>query len=139
MNLAERAASTMSQANASSPELPEYDRIASRRQVWRDLIGYHPRYGDIRELIGKVDARYAILTAGDFICVSDGWEKDGDLNTRFGKTVLPLPWHGMPSYDKCTGQLADDPVYRRFPKDWEIYHTRYVSPTEFERGLRFVK
>jgi tetratricopeptide (TPR) repeat protein len=145
----------MSQANASSPELPDYDRIASRRQVWRDLIGYHTRYGDIRELIGKVDDRYAILNAGDdvalrfaappeppagwkrdFIWVSDGWEKDGDLNTRFGKTVLPLPWHGMPSYDKYTGKLADDPVYRRFKKDWDVFHTRYVSPTEFELGLR---
>ena len=28
-------------ANPSSPELPRYDKLVSRRQYWRDLIGYH--------------------------------------------------------------------------------------------------
>lgn len=145
----------MTQANPSSPELPHYDRIASQGPVWRDLIGRHTRFGDIRELTEKVDDRYAILTAGDdvalqfaappdppagwvrdFVWVSDGWVKDGDLNTRFGKTVLPLPYHGMPGYDRTTNRLEDDPVYRRFPKDWAVYHTRLVTPAGFERGLR---
>jgi hypothetical protein len=145
----------MSQANPSSPELPDYDRIASRAQVWRDLIGYHTRFGDVKELLEKVDDRYAILNAGDeiamrfavppgpppgwkrdFVWVSDGWEKDGDLNTRFGKTVMPLPYHGMSSYDSPPGRLEDDPVYRRHRTDWDVFHTRYVTPTAFERGLR---
>jgi tetratricopeptide (TPR) repeat protein len=145
----------MSQANASSPELPDYDRIVGSGQPWRDLIGYHTRFGDIRELIEKVDDRYAILTAGDdialrfaalpdppagwkrdFVWVSDGWEKDGDLNTRHGKTVLPLPWHGMPSYETPPGRLENDPIHRRFKKDWDVFHTRFVAPTGFERGLR---
>ncbi|HEY3787855.1 MAG TPA: ASPIC/UnbV domain-containing protein, partial [Urbifossiella sp.] len=145
----------MTQANPSSPELPDYDRIASRGQAWRDLIGFHTRFGDVRELLEKVDDRYVIMNAGDeialkfavppgprpgwkrdFIWVSDGWEKDGDFNTRFGKTVLPLPYHGMKSYDVPPGRLADDPVFRRFPRDWEKYHTRYVTPFGFERGLR---
>ncbi len=145
----------MSQANRSSPELPHYDRIVSEGQPWRDLIGYHTRFGDIRELLEKVDDRYAILKAGDeivmrfavpdgpppgwkrdFVWVSDGWVKDGDLNTRFGKTVLPLPAHDMASYDVPPTRLEDDPVYRRHPKDWEVFHTRYVAPNEYERGLR---
>lgn len=145
----------MTQANPSSPELPHYDRVASRGPVWRDLIGFHTRFGDVRELVEKVDDRYAILNAGDeialrfpvppgpppgwtrdFVWASDGWEKDGDLNTRFGKTVLPLPYHGMTSYDAPPGRLADDPVFRRHPKDWDVYHTRYVTPAGFERGLR---
>jgi hypothetical protein len=33
-------------------------------------------------------------------------------------------------------RLEDDPVYRRFPRDWRTYHTRYVTADEFARGLR---
>jgi hypothetical protein len=145
----------MTQASPSSPELPDYETVVSQRQVWRDLIGFHTRFGDVTELLAAADDRYAILNAGDeialrfavppapppgwirdFVWVSDGWVKDGDLNTRFGGTVLPLPYHGMPAYDAPPGRLADDPVYRRFPTDWKTYHTRYVTPYDFARGLR---
>jgi hypothetical protein len=145
----------MSQADKSSPELPDYDRVIAKRGTWRDLIGYHTRYGDIRELLEKIDDRYAIVTAGDeitlrfavppgpppgwkrdFIWGSDGWVKDGDLNTRFGKTVLPLPSHDMLNYTVTPTRLEDDPVYRKHRKDWEVFHTRYVTPEVFERGLR---
>ncbi len=145
----------MTQANRSSPELPHYDEVVSRGQHWRDLIGYHTRYGDIRELTNQVDDRYAIICAGDeivlrftapaappagwkrdFVWVADGWVKDGDYNTHFGKTVLPLPAHDMSRYDVPPRELEDDPVYRRYPGDWETYHTRYVTPHLYERGLR---
>jgi Tfp pilus assembly protein PilF len=148
----------MSQRNPSSPELPDYDDVIHRRQYWRDLTGFHTRFGDIRELIEKADDRFVIMNAGDeirltfkapsvppegwkrdFIWVCDGWVKDGNLNTRWGKTVLPLPYHGMKDYDSPPARLEDDPVYRRFPMDWEKYHTRYVTPAEFERGLRTFK
>ncbi|MFO0844884.1 MAG: FG-GAP-like repeat-containing protein [Gemmataceae bacterium] len=145
----------MSRADASSPEVPHYDQIEHGRQHWRDLIGYHTRFGDVRELVEKADDRYVILNSGDeialefdaplpppagwrrdFVWVSDGWTKDGNLNTRWSKTVLPLPYHGMPSYDTPPGRLEDDPAYRKNPKDWQTYHTRYVTPADFERGLR---
>ncbi|QEL13524.1 CRTAC1 family protein [Limnoglobus roseus] len=145
----------MSQADPSSPELPDYDRVVQTGQPWRDLIGHHTRFGDVRELVAKVDDRYAILTAGDeitlrfavppppppgwtrdFLWASDGWVKDGDLNTRFGKTVLPLPAHDMPNYVIPPTRLEDDPVYRRHKKDWDVFHTRYVTPAVYERGLR---
>lgn len=145
----------MTQASQSSPELPHYDRVIDRGQHWRDLIGFHTRFGDVRELLEKVDDRYVIMNAGDeiafrfkalpapaegwrrdYVWVSDGWVKDGDLNTKFGKTVLPLPAHDMTSYDRPPGRLEDDPVYRRFPHDWETYHTRYITPAVYERRLR---
>jgi hypothetical protein len=145
----------MTQANPSSPELPDYNQLVAVGQHWRDLIGYHTRHGDIRELLETVDDRYAILTAGDeivlkfaalpdplpgrkrdFVWISDGWVKDGDYNTRFGKTVLPLPSHDMDNYTTPPGLLTDDPVYRRHSQDWETYHTRYITPHAFERGLR---
>jgi len=145
----------MTQANDSSPELPHYDRVEAIGQGWRDLIGYHTRYGDVRELLAAVDDRYVIMTAGDeialrfrapadpppgwkrdFVWIADGWAKDGDLNTRFSKTVLPLPAHNLKSYVTPPGRLEDDPVYRLFPQDWQKYHTRYVTPEVFEQGLR---
>jgi hypothetical protein len=42
----------------------------------------------------------------------------------------------MKGYDTTPGRLEDDPVYRRHRKDWEVYHTRYVTPEAFGRGLR---
>jgi hypothetical protein len=72
----------------------------------------------------------------DFVWVCDGWVKDGDLNTRFSKTVLPLPAHDLDSYVKPPGRLEDDPVYRRFPQDWQKYHARYVDTEIYDRGLR---
>ncbi|HEX5268961.1 MAG TPA: VCBS repeat-containing protein [Gemmataceae bacterium] len=153
--LRRRGISLITRADASSPELPHYDRLVSRGQYWRDLIGFYTRYGDVRELLEKADDRYVIMNAGDemaltfrvpegpppgwtrdFMWLSDGWTKDGNLNTRFSKTVLPLPSHGLASYDRPPGALEDDPVYRRFPDDWRKYHTRYVTPDVFERGLR---
>jgi len=145
----------MTQANRSSPELPDYDQLVSVGQHWRDLIGYHTRHGDIRELLAAIDDRYAIVTAGDeivlkfaappepaagwkrdFVWISDGWVKDGDYNTRFGKTVLPLPAHGMNKYTTPPGKLEDDRVFRHHRQDWQNYHTRYITPHVFEQGLR---
>ena len=72
----------------------------------------------------------------DFIWESDGWTHDGDLNTRYGNRVLPLPAHGVNSDERPPTRLKDDPVFRRFPMDWQTFHTRLVSDEEFGRGLR---
>ncbi|MFL5245761.1 MAG: FG-GAP-like repeat-containing protein [Gemmataceae bacterium] len=145
----------MTQANPSSPELPHYDKLVSKKQYWRDLIGFYTRFGDVRELLREVDDRYVIMNAGDelafrfkaledppsgwkrdFVWVCDGWAKDGDLNTRFSKTVLPLPAHDLKTYITPPRRLEDDPVYKRFPQDWKKYHTRYVTPHEYAIGLQ---
>lgn len=143
-------------SNRRRPEIPVYDRIANVTGRWRDLVGYYTRFGDVRELLGGVDDRYVIMNAGDelkmsfrapappapgwtrdFVLVGDGWEKDGDYNTTFSKTVLPLPRHDHPDYaSSSAGELEDDPVYRRHPRDWETYHTRFVTPDGFLGGLR---
>jgi tetratricopeptide (TPR) repeat protein len=152
--LRSRGFSRMSQADASSPELPEYGTVTGTAQRWRDLIGYYTRFGDVRELIEKVDDRYVIANAGDelalrfpapgapapgwvrdFVMIADGWNKDGDYNTGFSKTVLPLPSHAQAQYDRPPGALEDDPVYRFHQADWETYHTRYITPSTFQDGL----
>jgi hypothetical protein len=153
--LRHRGFSRITRANRRSPELPDYNDLVGTGQPWRDLIGYYTRFGDVRELLEKADDRSVIANAGDeialrftappappagwkrdFVWASDGWTKDGNLNTRFSKTVLPLPAHDQTSYDRPPGELEDDPVYRRFPDDWLKYHTRYIIPDVFERGLR---
>jgi hypothetical protein len=140
---------------APSPEVPDYYQILGTKQRWRDLIGYYTRYGDVRELLKNVDDRYVIVNSGDemslrfaeqpppptgwlrdFILVGDGWIKDGDFNSTFSKTVLPLPYHAKSEYVERPGRLEDEHVYRQHPEDWENYHTRYVTPDVFQNSLR---
>jgi len=73
----------------------------------------------------------------DFVIKGDGWIKDGDFNSTFSKTVLPLPAHGHPAYEAAstTPGLAEDPVYRRHSADWQMFHTRFVTPDAFVDGL----
>lgn len=151
-----RGFSQTTSPRGETPETPDYDRIATRSQRWRDLEGYHTRFGDVRELVGQIDDRYVIMNAGDelhllfpeqlapadgwrrdFVLVGDGWEKDGDYNTGFSQTVLPLPSHDKPDYGRGVTSLAleDDPVYQRHRDDWQRYHTRYVTPRQFVNGL----
>jgi hypothetical protein len=138
------------------PETPQYGQIANIGQRWRDLEGYYTRFGDVGELLSAADDRYVIMNAGDelrltfgasagprigwsrdFVLTGDGWVKDGDYNTTASKTVGPLPRHGHPDYAASkSDQVEDDPVYRAHPADWQQYHTRFVAPRDFLRGLR---
>jgi len=150
-----RGYSTIDRPDAGAPEVPDYYQILGTKQRWRDLIGYYTRYGDVRELLKSVDDRYVIVNSGDemslrfaeqppppagwlrdFILVGDGWIKDGDFNSTFSKTVLPLPYHAKQEYVERPGRLEDEYVYRLHPEDWENYHTRYVTPDVFQNSLR---
>ncbi len=150
-----RGFSQTTSPRGEAPETPIYSRIANTAQRWRDLAGFYTRFGDVLELLGGVDDRYVIMNAGDelvmhfpeqaeppagwrrdFVLIGDGWEKDGDFNTGFSQTVLPLPSHDRPAYTEAVRDLEDDPVYQRYRNDWSQYHTRYVTPAEFVAGLR---
>ena len=141
----------------NSPKLANYGFISGTNQRWRDLEGFHTRFGDVSELLAEIDDRYVIMNAGDelvlnfkgidgppegyqrsYVFVSDGWEKDGDYNTEASATVLPLPYHGQQEY-VFTGEetLFNDPVFQRFPEDWIHYHTRYITPHNFRNALVF--
>ncbi len=149
-----RGFSATAQPNTSTPERPQYV-LEGTAPRWRDLEGFHTRFGDVRELLLEVDDRYVIMNAGDelalrfpeasppgpglvrdFVVVGDGWEKDGDYNTTASRTVLPLPTHRSARYGKATERLEDDPVYRRNPADFARYHTRFVSPDAVRDALR---
>ncbi len=150
-----RGYSVINQPNASSPEVPYYHQMSSSKQVWRDLIGHYTRFGDVRELLEKIDDRYVIMNAGDemtfrfpeqpappagwvrdYVFMGDGWIKDGDYNSTFSKTVLPLPYHAKQEYETPPGKLEEEWVYKQYPEDWQKYHTRYVTPEVFQNVLR---
>ena len=150
-----RGYSVISRPDSGAPELPDYNRISGTSQRWRDLIGYYTRYGDVRELLQHVDDRYVIVNSGDemelhfaeqppppagwvrdFVIMGDGWIKDGDYNSTFSNTVLPLPYHAKREYNAPPGRLEDEWVYRQHPDDWQTYHTRYVTPDVFNNALR---
>ena len=150
-----RGFSAINQANDSSPEIPDYNRLAGTAQRWRDLSGYYTRYGDVRELLAAIDDRYVIMNAGDelslrfpaqpppppgwvrdYVIAGDGWIKDGDYNSTYSETVQPLPYHARTRYDTAPGKLEDEWVYRHFPDDWKTYQTRYITPDAFRNALR---
>ncbi|HEV8189251.1 MAG TPA: CRTAC1 family protein, partial [Pyrinomonadaceae bacterium] len=142
--------------SGGAPEVPDYYRLFSTKQAWRDLEGYYTRHGEVGELLQQIDDRYVIVAAGDemsfrfpelpappagwvrdFILMGDGWIKDGDYNSTFSRTVQPLPHHAQQEYETPPGKLEDEVVYRRFPEDWQKYHTRYVAPDVFRNVLRY--
>ena len=148
-----RGFSRMYRKSYSGPFWFDYSTV-TKRQLWRDLEGYYTRYGDVTSLVQEADDKYVIMNAGDEITVefdatavpelnpgwsrdyllyTDGWLKDGDLNTAFSQTVEPLPFHGMSRYP-----YGDDESY---PLDKEHqdylakYNTRKVTPEEFRTML----
>jgi tetratricopeptide (TPR) repeat protein len=152
--LSYRGFSVIEKADDSSPEKPDYDRILTTAQRWRDLEGYYTRFGEITELLTAVDDRVVLMNAGDelvlrfpvlpdpkpgwkrdYVIVGNGWIKDGDLNSVFSRTLLPLPTQASNDYTRRPTRLEDDPVFRRNSVDWLNFHTRYVAPDGFRRAL----
>ena len=140
-----RGFSEMYRPNPHAPHLFDYQKVMTDAQ-WRDLAGYYTRYGDVTPLLQAVDDMYVILNAGDeitvefdasrlpplkqgwvrdFILYSDGWDKDGDINTLTSQTVEPLPFHGMSAYPyPDTEHYPDDETHRRYRLE---YNTRRVE------------
>ena len=140
-----RGFSEMYRPNPHAPHLFDYQKVTTEAQ-WRDLAGYYTRYGDVNPLLQEVDDMYVILNAGDeitvefdaarlpelkpgwvrdFILYSDGWDKDGDINTLTSQTVEPLPFHGMSAYPyPDTEHYPDDEAHRRYRLE---YNTRRVE------------
>ena len=140
-----RGFSEMYRPNSHAPHLFNYQKVTAEAQ-WRDLAGYYTRYGDVNPLLQEVDDMYVILNAGDeitvefeasrlpelkegwvrdFILYSDGWDKDGDINTLTSQTVEPLPFHGMSAYPyPDTEHYPDDEAHQQYRRE---YNTRRVE------------
>jgi len=123
-------------------EHPErYDYAAWQpAAMWNPIPGLYTRYGDVTELVGKVDDRFVIMGSGDelglsfdaagfpslpagwkrdFLLLVDGWSKDGDANTAFGDRVEPLPFHGMTRYPYAAPEkFPDDAAHREWSRSY---------------------
>ncbi|MEO8192986.1 MAG: FG-GAP-like repeat-containing protein [Gemmatimonadales bacterium] len=122
-----------------------YDDV-SMESPWRPIEGAFTRFGDVQPLLRKGDDMYAIMGPGDeatiqfdarsasslprgwkrdFLLYTDGWIKDSDLNTAFGTTVEPLPFHGVRAYPYRPGEAyPTDPEHQRYLRE---YNTRVVK------------
>ncbi len=138
----------------NGPHLFDYDDVR-REQVWRDLEGDYTRYGDVRALLLAADDQYAAMNAGDevaltfeagglpplrdgwardFVFYSNGWVKDGDINTAHSQAVGPLPYHGMSAYPYGPGDAyPTDEAHRLFR---ETYLTRRVTNQGFRDKIK---
>ena len=140
-----RGFSEMYRPNPHAPHLFDYQKVTKAAQ-WRDLAGFYTRYGNVVPLLQEVDDMYVILNAGDeitvefdaarlpelksgwvrdFILYSDGWDKDGDINTLTSQTVEPLPFHGMSAYPyPDTEHYPNDEAHQQYRRE---YNTRRVE------------
>jgi tetratricopeptide (TPR) repeat protein len=137
------------------PEWFDYYNATTIGQKWRDLTGDYTRYGDVLPLLQKADDEYIIADGGDevsidfdaenlpaipkgwkrdFLIYSEGWVKDGDLNTANGQTVEPLPFHGMPSYPY--GKNIAYPLDKEHREYRQKYNTRKVTTAAFRNALK---
>jgi hypothetical protein len=118
----------------------------TKESPWRPIEGSYTRYGDVLPLLRSPDDMYVIMGAGDeatiqfdassakslppgwkrdFLLYTDGWIKDSDLNTAFGTTVGPLPFHGVNAYPfGPTDAYPTDSEHQRYLRD---YNTRVVK------------
>jgi len=68
------------------------------------------------------------------VLVTDGWDKDANINTLASQTVEPLPFHGMKRYPYVPDErYPDTPALRRWRRD---YNTRRVTRRPFLEAVR---
>jgi Flp pilus assembly protein TadD len=128
-----------------------YDDVA-KESPWRPIEGAFTRFGDILPLLRNADDMYVIMGPGDeatiqfdassaktlprgwkrdFLLYTDGWIKDSDLNTAFGTTVGPLPFHGVQAYPyKSAETYPTDPQHERYLREYDtrVVKSRVASP-----------
>jgi hypothetical protein len=122
-----------------------YDDV-SREHRWRAIEGAFTRYGDVLPLLRRADDMYVVMAPGDemtvqfdaasaktlppgwtrdFLLYTDGWIKDADMNTAFGNTVEPLPFHAIKQYPYAPGEsYPTDSARQQYLRE---YNTRVVS------------
>ncbi|MCY3555886.1 MAG: FG-GAP-like repeat-containing protein [Gemmatimonadetes bacterium] len=136
------------------PFIRDYQVLSGEPQ-WLPFAGYRTRYGDVTPLLRASDNRYVIYSSGeeikvtfdaadlpepppgwtrDFILHTDGWLKEGDLNTATAATIEPLPFHGMAGYPYGPASLYPDDTGLRAYRS--AYNTRWVSQERFRNALR---
>ncbi|HUF29065.1 MAG TPA: FG-GAP-like repeat-containing protein [Gemmatimonadaceae bacterium] len=121
------------------PHWFDYDSV-SREHPWRPIEGAFTNYGDVLPLLEAPDDMYVIMAPGDemtvefdatsasapprgwtrtFLMYTVGWIKDADMNTAFGNTVEPLPFHGIREYPYAAGEsYPTDTARQRYHREF---------------------
>ena len=122
-----------------------YDDVTTE-SPWRPIAGAFTHFGDVLPLLRQPDDMYVIMAPGDeatvefdaraasplppgwrrtFFLYSDGWIKDADLNTAFGNTVGPLPFHAIKAYPYAPGEsYPSDAARQQYVNQ---YNTRIIK------------
>jgi hypothetical protein len=148
-----RGFSHLTRSTPESPHRFDYSRVGVGAR-FRDLAGPYTRYGPVTELLAAEDDRYVVMNAGDemtlrfdvaglpalppgwrrdWVLYTDGWVKDGDLNTRFSATVEPLPHRAMTRYPDPGEPFPATSAHRAWHRQ---YQTRLVTDAAFREALR---
>ncbi|HWP39140.1 MAG TPA: FG-GAP-like repeat-containing protein [Gemmatimonadales bacterium] len=120
-----------------------YDDV-TRESPWRPIEGAFTRFGDVLALLERADDMYVVMGPGDeltvefdaasaavpqgwkrtFLLYTDGWIKDADMNTAFGNTVEPLPFHANRQYPYAEDEsYPTGAAHQRYLRE---YNTRVV-------------
>ncbi|MEX2154016.1 MAG: FG-GAP-like repeat-containing protein [Gemmatimonadaceae bacterium] len=113
---------------------------------WRSIEGSFTRFGDVLPLLRGADDMYVVMAPGDeatvqfdataagslpkgwkrtFLLYTDGWIKDADLNTAFGSSVAPLPFHAIKQYPYAPDEsYPTDSAHARYLRE---YNTRVIE------------
>ncbi len=115
----------------------------TKESPWRTIEGAFTRFGEVLPLLRSADDMYVVMAPGDettvefdaaaagnpppgwkrtFLLYTDGWIKDADLNTAFGNSVEPLPFHAIRQYPYASGEsYPTDSAHQRYLRE---YNTR---------------
>jgi len=123
--------------DGADPTLYDYQRV-DQGVPFKNLTGDYTRFGDVRELLARVDDRFVVMGRGEEVVLDfdattlpplpDGWTrtlvlhadgycKDMDLYTAYPSTVDPLPFHGMRNYPP-TEQPPRAAALRKYVERW---------------------
>ncbi|MGH9747986.1 MAG: FG-GAP-like repeat-containing protein [Candidatus Acidiferrales bacterium] len=122
-----------------------YEQVSATGPYTRQ-IGNYTRYGDVTDLVRKIDEKYVIYGSGDEVSVdfdathlpdlpegwkrdyffyADGFAKDMDFYAAHGDTVTPLPFHTLVPYPYPAGmEYPEDKAHLEYLLD---YNTRPVA------------
>jgi tetratricopeptide (TPR) repeat protein len=122
-----------------------YEQVSATGPYTRQT-GNYTRYGDVTDLVRKIDEMYVIYGSGDEVSVdfdpanlpelpegwkrdyffyADGFAKDMDFYAAHGDTVEPLPIHTLVTYPYPDGmQYPEDKAHLEYLLD---YNTRGVA------------
>jgi tetratricopeptide (TPR) repeat protein len=143
-DLAERGFSAEVSPDGREPWSYDFART-SAVSPWKTAPGRYTRTGDVRDLLTATDDVFVVSKPGDVVALSfdaralpplpkgwtrtfllhgDGFSKEMDVNSSSPDEVLPLPFHGMPSYPYERAEAPER--LRKAAERAELYNTRAV-------------